>query len=67
VTTASPDLQKMAVDMEPSIPRQSLGTNLSRYLAERRAIDGWDTLFRGLQAAEEDQGVTENAVLNITK
>jgi hypothetical protein len=67
VTTASPDLQKIAVHVEPSIPSRSLGTNLTRYLAERRALEGWDILFRGLQAAEEDEGVTDDTVYNITK
>jgi hypothetical protein len=67
VTTPNPDLQKVAVNVEPSIPGRSLGLKLSRYLAERRSLDGWDTLFRGLQAAEEYEGVTEGAVSNITK
>jgi hypothetical protein len=56
VTTASPDLQKIAVHVEPSIPSRSLGTNLTRYLAERRALEGWDIFFeafRRLQKTKE--------------
>jgi hypothetical protein len=67
VTPTNPDLQKIAVHVEPSIPSRSLGANLTRYLAERRALDGWDNLFRRFLAAEEDEGVTEDTVLNITK
>jgi hypothetical protein len=53
---AEPGPTKIAVHVERRIPSHSLGANLTGYLAERRALDGWNTLFHGLLVAEEDEG-----------
>jgi hypothetical protein len=67
VTSSNPDTTRSAVHLEPRIPSRTLGGKLARYLQEMRSLDGWDTLFRGIQGTDEDKGVTEGALSNITK
>jgi hypothetical protein len=66
-TSVKPDAARMVVHLEPRISSRTLGSSLSRYLQERRSLDGWDTLFRGILATDEDDGVTEGDIQNITK
>jgi hypothetical protein len=58
MTTADPDSSKKVVHLEPSLEARALGATLKRYLVEKRSLDAWDVLFRGIQAtAEQDAGV----------
>jgi hypothetical protein len=66
-TSVNPDAARMVVHLESRISSRTLGSNLPRYLKERRSLDGWDTLFRGILATDEDDGVTEGDIQNITK
>jgi hypothetical protein len=76
VTLANPDPARAVVHLEPQIASRMLGDTLAsrmlgdtleRYLMEKRSLDGWDTLFRGIQATEEDEGVTAGVIRNLTK
>jgi hypothetical protein len=40
---------------------------LTRYFKEGRTLDGWDTLFRGLQAASKQEDLSAGTLINLTK
>jgi hypothetical protein len=67
ILTTGPDAARISVHLEPRLPSRTMGNLLDRYLEEGRSLDGWDTLFRGLIAASEDDSFAVNEVNNITK
>jgi hypothetical protein len=67
ILTSGPDAPQVSVHLEPRLPSRTMGNLLDRYLEEGRSLDGWDTLFRGLIAASEDDSFSVSEVNNITK
>jgi hypothetical protein len=61
------DEAKGVVQLEPRVPSGVMGGLLPRYLEEGRSLDGWDTLFRGLQATSEQENLSNGSLVNLTK
>jgi hypothetical protein len=68
ILTTGPDVAaQILVHLEPRLPSCTMGNLLNRYLEEGRSLDDWNTLFRGLIAASEDDSFSVSKVNNITK